>query len=81
MYLAMEYMPGGDLEASLLDLESLTESELAIPEEDIKEITSQILEGLKIMHAEGFAHRDLKPKVRFFDGKAFSHLHTAPRSG
>ena len=66
MYLAMEYMPSGDLESNLLDLESLTEYRLAIPEEDIKEITSQILEGLKIMHAEGFAHRDLKPKVQFF---------------
>jgi serine/threonine protein kinase len=66
MYLAMEYMPGGDLEANLLDLESSTENGPAIPEEDIKEITSQILEGLKIMHAEGFAHRDLKPKVLFF---------------
>jgi serine/threonine protein kinase len=66
MYLAMEYMRGGDLEANFLDLESLMEHGLAIPEEDIKEITSQILEGLKIMHAEGFAHCDLKPKVQFF---------------
>ena len=63
MYLAMEYMRGGDLEASLLDLESSTTNRPAIPEDDIKEMTSQILEGLKIMHAEGFAHRDLKPKV------------------
>jgi serine/threonine protein kinase len=66
MYLAMEYMRSGDLEASLLDLESTTENRPAILEEDVKEITSQILEGLKIMHAEGFAHRDLKPKVQFF---------------
>jgi serine/threonine protein kinase len=66
MYLAMEYMRGGDLEANLLDLESSTENGPAIPEEDVKDITSQILEGLKIMHAEGFAHRDLKPKVQFF---------------
>jgi serine/threonine protein kinase len=66
MYLAMEYMRGGDLEANLLDLERLTEHRQAILEEGIKEITSQILEGLKIMHAEGFAHRDLKPKVQFF---------------
>jgi serine/threonine protein kinase len=62
----MEYMPGGDLEANLLHLESLKEHGLAIPEEDIKEIASQLLEGLKIMHAEGFAHRDLKPKVQCF---------------
>ena len=40
MYLAMEYMPSGDLEANLLNLESVTESGLVIPEEDIKEITS-----------------------------------------
>jgi serine/threonine protein kinase len=59
----MEYMRGGDLEASLLDLENSTTNGPAILEDDIKEITSQILEGLKIMHAEGFAHRDLKPKV------------------
>ena len=63
MYLAMEYIRGGDLEECLLNLESLTTNGSAIPEEDIKEITSQILEGLKIMHAEGFTHRDLKPKV------------------
>jgi serine/threonine protein kinase len=63
MYLAMEYIRGGDLEACLLNLESLITNGSAIPEEDIKEITSQILEGLKIMHTEGFAHRDLKPKV------------------
>jgi serine/threonine protein kinase len=57
---------GGDLEANLLDLESSIANGLTIPEEDVREITSQILEGLKIMHAEGFAHRDLKPKVQFF---------------
>ena len=62
----MEYIRGGDLEANLLDLESSSKHRPAIPEEDIREITSQILEGLKIMHAEGFAHRDLKPKVQFF---------------
>ena len=66
MYLAMEYIRSGDLEGNLLDLESSTENRPAIPEEDIKDITSQILEGLKIMHAEGFAHRDLKPKVLYF---------------
>jgi hypothetical protein len=38
MYLAMEYTRGGDLEANLLDLESLTENGLAIPEEDVKEV-------------------------------------------
>jgi serine/threonine protein kinase len=65
-FLGVRRVRGGDLEANLLDLESSIENEPAILEEDIKEITSQILEGLKIMHPEGFAHRDLKPKVQFF---------------
>jgi serine/threonine protein kinase len=52
MYLAMEYIHGGDLEAKLLDLENSTTNKLVIPEDNIKEITSQILEGLKIMHTE-----------------------------
>ena len=64
--MAIEYIHGRDLEANLLDLESLTENRPAIPEEDVKNITSQILEELKIMYAEGFAYRNLKPIVQFF---------------
>ena len=30
-------------------------------ERDVREISIQLLHGLKTMHAEGFAHRDLKP--------------------
>jgi serine/threonine protein kinase len=64
MFLAMEYMPLGDLEHNLQDIEnSLTHTRSPLPEEEVQEITQQILEGLKIMHLEGFAHRDLKPQV------------------
>lgn len=57
LYLAMEYVPLGDLEKNLPpNAEGLKEGE-------IREISTQILEGLKIMHFEQFAHRDLKPKV------------------
>ena len=33
-------------------------------EDEAKDITRQLLEGLVIIHQEGFAHRDLKPEVR-----------------
>jgi serine/threonine protein kinase len=66
MFLAMEYMPLGDLEQNVREIEkSLTHSGPPLSEEEIQEICRQILEGLKIMHAEGFAHRDLKPQNVF----------------
>jgi serine/threonine protein kinase len=69
MFLVMEFMPLGDLEQNIQQIEkSSTHTGPSLPEEEAQEITRQILEGLKIMHAEGFAHRDLKPQVWF-------HLH------
>jgi len=52
----MEYLPLGDLRAYLA-----RQSQPWIPEVETKQIISQVLEGLKFMHAEGFAHADLKP--------------------
>lgn len=64
MFLAMEYMPLGDLEHNIQEIEiSSTRTGPPLPEEEIQEIARQVLEGLKIMHVEGFAHRDLKPQV------------------
>ena len=57
VFLAMEYLPLGDLETYAIKNGALTELEL-------KEVASQILEGLRIMHQKSFAHRDLKPQVR-----------------
>ena len=58
VYLAMEYFPLGDLEKN---------AKGKLPEAEACEIIRQILLGLEIMHAESFAHRDLKPGVnRFF---------------
>jgi serine/threonine protein kinase len=53
----MEYFPLGDLDACLGEVKS---------EHDAREITKQLLEGLVVMHKEGFTHRDLKPKVRIW---------------
>lgn len=53
----MEYIECGDLASLILEEEDLTES-------DARTITMQLLEGLNIMHKNGFCHRDIKPKVR-----------------
>lgn len=66
MFLAMEYMPLGDLEQNIQEIEnSPVHDGPALSEEAVQEIARQILEGLNIMHAEGFAHRDLKPQNVF----------------
>ena len=62
VYLAMEYIPLGDLEHNVPSRSG------QLGESEIRLITSQILEGLKIMHSESFVHRDLKPKVTGWPG-------------
>jgi serine/threonine protein kinase len=56
LFMAMEYFPHRDLkrhiEAGTMD------------EQEAKEIVYDILLGLKVMHAEGIVHRDLKLEVR-----------------
>ena len=53
IYLAMEYFPLGDLERYM---------DRQLSEFQIKIITLQLLQGLCIMHQNGFTHRDLKPR-------------------
>lgn len=53
----MEYFPLGDLQTYLI------EEPDPLPEPEAQQITFQILEGLKFMHDNGFAHRDIKPAV------------------
>lgn len=52
----MEYLEIGDLFTYLY-------KRPALPEDEAKDITYQILDGLNMMHENGFAHRDLKPNV------------------
>jgi calcium/calmodulin-dependent protein kinase I len=54
VFIAMEYFPHGTLDLFITD---------ALEEADIQIISKQLIEGLAIMHEEGFTHRDLKPQV------------------
>ena len=56
LFITMEYFGLGDLENHIS--ESMTENE-------IKDITTDVLNGLLIMHSENFAHRDVKPSNIF----------------
>jgi serine/threonine protein kinase len=53
-YMVMEYEQGESLEAAL------RESGIA-SEDRLREIIMPLLDGLAIVHAEGFIHRDIKP--------------------
>lgn len=50
----MEYISMGDLPRHIPVISS---------EDEVRQITIDLLEGVKIMHLEGFAHRDIKPQV------------------
>lgn len=62
----MEYVQLGDLHKNVVANSG------KIPENEARDIAEQILLGLEIMHAESFAHRDLKPEV--FSPNTFSEL-------
>jgi calcium/calmodulin-dependent protein kinase I len=46
------------------DLQTYLDNYPCLLEEECREIIRQVVEGLYIMHREGFAHRDVKPSVR-----------------
>ncbi|XMA14342.1 hypothetical protein WAI453_007133 [Rhynchosporium graminicola] len=61
MFLAMEYFELGTLNIHMTE---------TLLEQDARSIALQLLEGLKIMHKEGFTHRDLKPENIFIAQKS-----------
>ena len=56
VHIAMEYISHGHLRHYMEEVER--------SEGEAKAVTRQLLEGLLVIHQEGFAHRDLKPEVR-----------------
>jgi calcium/calmodulin-dependent protein kinase I len=56
LFIAMEYMAAGDLE-------HFRKASPAFSELDACRIVWQLVEGVRHMHENGFAHRDLKPGV------------------
>lgn len=59
----MEYCKLGDLGSYLKNAQLCPNSLLS--EDQVHEIASQVLGALSLMHSENFAHRDLKPAVRY----------------
>ncbi|KAG0638131.1 kinase-like domain-containing protein [Tuber brumale] len=57
IYIAMEYLPLGDMSKSFGDYKW--------GEHDVHVVMEQLLMGVAIMHKEGIAHRDLKPENLF----------------
>lgn len=58
IFIAMEYIPLGDLEKNLKGVKGGK-----IRENEARDIGHQILAAIYIMHRERFVHRDLKPQV------------------
>jgi len=52
LHIAMEYLEEGDLTKHIGK---------PLPQDTVRNISIQILEGLEVMHQQGIAHRDLKP--------------------
>lgn len=52
IYLAMEYVPLGDLAQRIRD---------GLKESDVRQIACQVLDGIRVMHRLDLVHRDIKP--------------------
>ena len=63
----MEYFEFGDLHSYLFSYPRLLE-------EQVQDISFQILKGVAFMHENDFAHRDLKPGVSFVADHPFSTI-------
>ena len=68
--MAMEYCEFGDLHQWLA-----AKPTKSLQEQEATAIIFQVLMGVKYMHENQFAHRDLKPNVGFLLSSFFPHRH------
>jgi len=62
-YMVLEYLPGGSLEARLIDGRPL-------PDDETHRLASGVAAGLAHAHERGLVHRDLKPSNVLFDAES-----------
>lgn len=67
VFLAMEYIPAGDLQKRLTGSASLSQKEFL-------RIMSQVADALDYAHSIGIFHRDVKPSNILLDGDGNAHL-------
>lgn len=67
LYLALDYMPGGDLRYHLARLGRLTEQQTRF-------MAACVLVGLDYLHAHNVVHRDLKPENLVLDAKGYLRI-------
>ncbi|CAG9336240.1 unnamed protein product [Blepharisma stoltei] len=64
LYLAMDYVPGGDLRYHLIKNERFTEKQT-------KFFVACIVTGLEYIHLNGIIHRDIKPENLVLDSRGY----------
>ncbi len=66
-FLIMEYLPGGSLQDRI-------EGAGALPEEEARRVTLDVLAALATIHARGIVHRDVKPSNVLLDAAGLAKL-------
>lgn len=67
MYIAMEYLPAGNLK-EYMSRNGVFDEEVA------KNVTEQILQGVHVLHENRIMHRDIKPEVWPPPADQFHHI-------
>lgn len=74
VYLAMEYVPGGDFR-------TLLNNSGVLKEEHARFYISEMFAAVNELHKLGYIHRDLKPEVRcLILSSISSHVESSPRT-